>query len=782
MAKTPQIERLVDLLLDWGGWQDPDLEGDRPKGFPISPRSSDDFDVPEAPIDRSNDLPRRSKAGIGRTDVPKDEHPILNTPNLGGESRDDSTALQLLQDILVEPELWQVKDVLGVLEQKVSLIESKVHDPAMEEKLASLEAQLGDRRDLDEIHSQLSQVTQQQQNLPQEITLLRDRLDQLEQKLYEPDELIQLLLPIVANLLSQKVTQSKSEICAAIVPIIDDVIHTRSQQDRDAMSRALADIIPAAISTEMKNSPDTIAKAIAPEIGAAMREQIRIDRHAIADALAPEMGAAIKRQIVIERDAMVDALYPVIGNTISRYLSEAIRAINQKVEQAFSFQGMQRKIRARVRGVSEAELIIQESMPVTVQAVFLIHKASGLVISSGQQSDLDATIPALEGDLLAGMLTAIRSFVNDCLSQPEQVSELSEIEYGGSKIVMEVAGYAYFATVIQGEPNQRFITHLRETFATLIQKYELPIKHFNGDMGQFPYEGHQMVAAFLDPDTLSPAARVPRAIFILLAVLGIGIATPWAIARHQQHRTAAIRETLVKIWQAEPNLAPFTLTPSVDLESERITITGQVATPLLKQRAIALVQEQVPQFQINDQIRLITLPPDPRETARAVTRMAETLQVVAVFTPHQRSVRLELTAQTPLPATQVVELFSQIPGIVTVTAITTQTLSPIATHLFFGTGISTLNPNQRPAILNLMALLQRYPDLDIEIIGSSDGVGDPLKNQELALRRAESVRDELIRRGVLARRLQLSTRIEPLNRPNPRARTVSFRWQSPKKQ
>jgi hypothetical protein len=44
------------------------------------------------------------------------------------------------------------------------------------------------------------------------------------------------------------------------------------------------------------------------------------------------MGTAIKEQISLDRDAMVDALYPVIGSTISKYMAEAIKAINEKVE------------------------------------------------------------------------------------------------------------------------------------------------------------------------------------------------------------------------------------------------------------------------------------------------------------------------------------------------------------------------------------------------------------------------------------------------------------------
>ncbi len=78
-------------------------------------------------------------------------------------------------------------------------------------------------------------------------------------------------------------------------------------------------------------------------------------------------------------------------------------------------------------------------MPFQIRAIFLIHKASGLVISEVQHDH-----QYLESEMLAGMLTAVRGFVNDCISQSGDLPlELDSIDYGTSKIVLEVAGYCY---------------------------------------------------------------------------------------------------------------------------------------------------------------------------------------------------------------------------------------------------------------------------------------------------------------------------------------------------
>jgi hypothetical protein len=236
----------------------------------------------------------------------------------------------MLQDILVVPELEDLRNFKIAVEQKLGIVESQVNNPAIMNKIEGLESLLQNAS------RRLSVMDDEQSNIPMEIHKVSDRVAQLENQLNEPAELVQLLLPIIAELLSLKADQAREEMCQAITPIIAEVIFERSQLDRVSMSHAIADLLPNAISEQIRSNPEQIAKALGPEVGAAIREQIRLDRDEIVDALAPEMGAAIKQQIVLERDAMVDALYPVIGNTIAKYFAEAIRSINQKVEQTFS--------------------------------------------------------------------------------------------------------------------------------------------------------------------------------------------------------------------------------------------------------------------------------------------------------------------------------------------------------------------------------------------------------------------------------------------------------------
>ncbi|MGK7927886.1 MAG: hypothetical protein AB4290_22055, partial [Spirulina sp.] len=287
------------------------------------------------------------------------------------------------------------------------------------------------------------------------------QLAKLDRKLHDPELLGQLIAPVFGKLLQRKIDRSPEEIVKAFAPLIDLMIGERGREDKAAMIKVLAGIIPGALSKQIGDAPDEVIQAIAPAMGRSIKEQIRLDK-----------------------DAMVDALYPVIGNSVSKYMGEAIENINKQIESAFSLQGIYRKLRARMRGVSEAELILTKSMPFEIQAAFLIHKESGLVIAEAQKSDSQA----LEADMMAGMLTAIRSFASECVPQEGKTSELTEVDYESFQIVMEVAGYCYIATVTQGDPPAGFYTKLRNTLSAIILNYSYGelIEKYNGDPSTIP--------------------------------------------------------------------------------------------------------------------------------------------------------------------------------------------------------------------------------------------------------------------------------------------------------
>jgi len=622
--------------------------------------------------------------------------------NLEELSEEDNKAIHMLQDILVVPELEDLRNFKIAVEQKLGIVESQVNNTAIMNKIEGLE-----------------------------------------------------------NLL-QSASRRLEEMCQAITPIIAEVIFERSQLDRVSMSHAITDLLPNAISEQIRSKPEQIAKALGPEVGAAIREQIRLDRNEIVDALAPEMGAAIKQQIVLERDAMVDALYPVIGNTISKYFAEAIRSINQKVEQTFSVEGVQRKIRAKIQGVSEAELILKESVPFEIQAIFLIHNLSGLVMIDIQKSDLDDLIDPIDSDMLAGMLTAIRSFANECMSRAESTTELDAINYSGSKILLEVAGYCYLAVIIRGEPDSALVNKIRDVFGRIVQVYGDRFKEFDGDPSMVPIEAESELKTLMEFEHAKKSKQSPKTlIFMSLGILAL-ILVPIGIFQYQSHRDRQLEAKVLEALTSTPELAVYRLNVAVD--GDRLKLTGKLPNQNLRDRAfqvaIAASKVEIANGKINNNIYRVNIPPDPELVANEVQRLTKALNytqgvnIQSQFKDGQVTITGQIEQPSMMP--KITQAFTKIAGINIVSNAATILTPKLSTRIYFPLWVTTLEPSDNEKLIEVKSFLDLYPDYNIKIFVKNDNIGDPSINYQLGMKRSQTVRAALLQKGVNAKRLHIS--------------------------
>lgn len=590
------------------------------------------------------------------------------------------------------------------------------------------------------IHHQLSQLERQFQELAHQV--------------WEPTDLINPLLPLIGELLRTRAMNTREGLCDAIVPILDEIVRRRSQQDRQALSEALADLIPDAISQEIRNSPEQIASAIAPEVALAIEKQIHLDRDAIANALASEMGKAIKAQIHLERDAMVDALYPVIGNTISKYMVEVIREINAKVENALSVEGIRRKMRARMQGVSEAELILRESVTYTVEAIFLIHKSSGLAIAETQKPRDER----LESEMIAGMLTAIRSFANDCVAQSGQTSELHEIEYGNLQIILEVAGYCYLAVVVEGDPSKSFINKMRQTLSTIVENYDRPIQAYDGDPDTIPPAVPQAIEALMNP-AIEPAEPPPKSapwtLGILSGLLLLGVLIGGGRTLYHRHlATQALRAI-----EATPELAVYRL--DAQMRRGRLQLSGKLPNPPLSALAERAVRQALPDTEIDNTILAVEVPPDPVLVDGEVQRLVAVFNRIAGVDISANYGDNQVRVWGQIGRSEVADRLTQalegIPGVRSVAIVVRdRNFSEVqAIRIYFDSGSSRPLANGLDAKLDLVRqLLDLHPSLKLRVIGHSDRLGNQNVNQKLSRQRAEAVKALLVKPGVNPDRLE----------------------------
>lgn len=206
----------------------------------------------------------------------------------------------------------------------------------------------------------------------------------------------------------------------------------------------------------------------------------------MAQAFAPIVGQAITTQIRDEKEKIVDALYPVIGSTITKYMAQALRdlkeSVNRRIESKVSVGSFIRRMKAQLFSVSEADLVIEQSLRSEFQNLFLIHKNSGLLIAETHQE----TAEAKDGDMIAGMMTAISSFIEDWISGQGQNFNLDSIDYGQYTIFFEQSSRYLLAGVVKGAAPDSLRKPLQDLLASLLTKFAGPLKNFSGLSGPLP--------------------------------------------------------------------------------------------------------------------------------------------------------------------------------------------------------------------------------------------------------------------------------------------------------
>lgn len=574
------------------------------------------------------------------------------------------------------------------------------------------------------------------------VSELRQQITKLEHQIQDPVELINLLLPVITELLTRKVVESGERVAQALAPIIDETIRKKIQQDKVAVAKTLAPIISDAIRNQIQASRGEIATVLAPVISAAISKQVNEASDEVAKALAPVMGAAIKEQVNSQRDEIIDALYPVIGSTIAKYMSETMKrlidSINQNLQDAITLKGLSRKMRARVRGVPEAELILRDSIPFIPRAAFLIHKASGLLMVQTQRPGDEI----LESDLVAGMLTAIRNFVNDWIARSGDVSELDKINYGGSKIILEVAGYCYLALVGDGEPGERFLSQMRETLAGIVQRFDKSIEAFQGDSSTIPQEISYNLRKLVDVqanqlDTRPPSKSYP--IFQIISVVLLGVililsGTYW----YRNHVDRRIEAKTIEVLASAPELAIYRL--NVDVRRDVLHLSGLVPHEYLRQRAEQIAKEAAPALKLDNAIRAVEVPADPVLAAAEVERATSTLnkmEGVAISARYQEGhVTVEGTVFSPLDIEKVTKTFEQIPGVRTLT-----------TNIQARTVVAATEVERVVALLNKtegISISARYEEGHVTVEGTVPSPSD-IENLSKALQQIPQVQTLTVR-------------------------------------
>lgn len=195
----------------------------------------------------------------------------------------------------------------------------------------------------------------------------------------------------------------------------------------------------------------------------------------IPTTLGPTITKTLKSEIANSQDAIVEALYPIMGKMIKRYVQNEIKMlsenINKTLNKTFSLVSLKRKMRARFTGVKESDLILTEANPPAISEVFLIQKGSGILLGNYSKTE------TVDKDMISGMLTAIKSFVEDAFKGGAQ--NLESIEYELYTIHIQNFHSFYVAVVISGNYTRSFESQLENKLFKLSKKLSTSVSNLS---------------------------------------------------------------------------------------------------------------------------------------------------------------------------------------------------------------------------------------------------------------------------------------------------------------
>ncbi|WP_298498925.1 cell envelope biogenesis protein OmpA [uncultured Algibacter sp.] len=241
--------------------------------------------------------------------------------------------------------------------------------------------------------------------------------------------------------------------------IIKDILLTDEREFASSIEKKIK------ILEKTINEKKNLSTKVDPIIDEKLKEFIE----EIPKSLGPTITEALKKEITNSKDAVVEALFPILGKMVKRYVQHEMKLlserINNQVNNTFSFKRFFRKAKSKTTGINESDLIIQEQTNTKIEQVIIIEKGSGLLLAEISKNKM------ADEDMVAGMLTAIKSFVEDAFKEESQ--DLQYIEYDHYHIHLQNFSSFYIAVVVSGAYNVIFKDKLEDKILDFTSKQKV---------------------------------------------------------------------------------------------------------------------------------------------------------------------------------------------------------------------------------------------------------------------------------------------------------------------
>ncbi|GJM32345.1 MAG: hypothetical protein DHS20C18_13460 [Saprospiraceae bacterium] len=154
-----------------------------------------------------------------------------------------------------------------------------------------------------------------------------------------------------------------------------------------------------------------------------------------------EVEKIIDIKLKRSQEKIIELIFPKLGLLIRKYISHEIDMLRERIDRQVRKSWFGR-LQRWMAGVKESDQILANLHQTSVEEVYIVQRDSGLLIGN---ASLNQTI---DKELIAGMLTAIKLFMEDAFRRGEEEVEL--IHYNFYEIFIQNFYGFYIAVAIRG--------------------------------------------------------------------------------------------------------------------------------------------------------------------------------------------------------------------------------------------------------------------------------------------------------------------------------------------
>ena len=282
---------------------------------------------------------------------------------------------------------------------------------------------------------------------------------------------------------------------------MNQVVNQKSDSEVQLMSQLRDILLKEDRSTltelqEILNNKSLLSGRVNPII----EEHLDFLKHNFPKEYAKIVDRLIEQKLKDSQQQILDIVYPVMGKMITKFVNLQMQqlkeGIDAQINGIFSRQGFVKHIKNRILGVKTSDMLIAAADKPILEEIFVIERDSGLMFGSA------ALFPSVNRDVVAGMLTAIKSFVEDAFERDNE--DLEMIQYGTYRILLQNYPFYYFALALSGTVSTSESEILRGQIVDFIDKTD------NLRVAEVTDESQNRISQLLEEHFILPQRNSPQ--------------------------------------------------------------------------------------------------------------------------------------------------------------------------------------------------------------------------------------------------------------------------------